>query len=215
MEQLNKKTLSFPAKYFTRAFAALGMALALVACGKDGGGSGVNTNINTNIGWNCLQQTCGTMTAPTVLTSFTSTAADGSLSLQNMQLIGQSNLVTNTSTGSIYKWYQGPVAAQGTLVVNKPIHDYVPYTGQLASNCVIPPGSYPIQTRTLGTMEFQGVNILLPELITTTGSVVLRVEAPAQEGMGLYSSGQKLLAIIRVVSANGIACSQHLFGTFN
>lgn len=210
MEQLNKKTLSFPAKYFTRAFAALGMIMVLAACGKDGGGG-----TTTNVGWNCLQQTCGTITAPTVLTTFNSSAADGSLSLQNMQLIGQSNLVTNTTTGSIYKWYQGPVAAQGTLVVSKPIYDYVPYTSQLASNCVVPAGSYPVQTRIMGQMEFQGVNIVLPELITTTGNVVLRVEAPGSEGMGLYSSGQKLWAVVRVVSANGIACSQHLFGTFN
>nr|BFD59908.1 hypothetical protein CKG001_20150 [Bdellovibrio sp. CKG001]BFD63315.1 hypothetical protein BdHM001_19960 [Bdellovibrio sp. HM001]BFD67171.1 hypothetical protein HAGR004_21930 [Bdellovibrio sp. HAGR004] len=217
MERLNKKTLSFPAMSFTRAFAALGMVLALAACGKGGGGGGTNANV----GWNCLQQSCGSINQPVVLTTFTSQAADSSIVLQNMQMVAQSGLISNTSTGSPYKWYSGPIAVQGQMVVSRAIYDYQPYSQTLASNCTIAAGTYSLQTRTVGYMGSQGQvggysdgqNILVPDLITTNGSIVMRIEAPSP--MGLISGGSRLWGVVRIVSVNGVTCSNNFYGEFN
>lgn len=207
METLNNKTLSFPAKIFTQALAVLGMVLTLAACSKDGGNSGITVPV---YGSGC--QNCTAISSPVLLTTFKSQSYDGNVILQNMAVYAQSTGLTYVASGNTYKGYRGPIASQGQLIVKTPQYDYVPGTAQLATACVVPAGTYTLQAATVGEMDYDGVNVFLPSLITTAGAIELKVEAPSP--MGFLDAGQTLWAKVSIVRVNGVLCSANFFGTF-
>lgn len=206
METLNKKTLSFSARIFTQVFAALGIMLTLTACGKSGGnGTQVVPPVYGN---GCTN--CGTIANPALLTTFSAQSADGNISLVNMQVYAQASGITPVASGNNYKGYSGPIATQGQMVVKAPQYDYVPYTNQLATACVIPAGTYSLQTVSVGQMGYDGQNVYFPSLITTAGAIELKVEAPSP--MGFLNSGASLWAKVSVVRVNGVVCSASFYG---
>lgn len=209
METLNKKTLSFPAKIFTQVVAALGIILTLTACGKSDGGN--NTTVVAPIyGSGC--NNCSAISSPTLLTTFQSQSADGNMSLVNMRVYAQSSGIKAVPSGNNYKSYSGPAAIQGQLVVRVAQYDYVPHTSQAASNCVIPAGTYNVQTSAVGQLGYDGVDVYFPSLFTTVGGIELKIEAPSP--MGFLNSGQSLWAKVSVVRVNGIVCSASFYGDF-
>lgn len=205
MEGLNQKTLSFP-RYFIRVFSALGIVFSLSACNQGGGNA-----VPPIYGLGC--QNCGSLVAPVPLTTFQAQGTDGSVVLSNMQMYGQAAAIKANVSGANYKWYQGPIAVQGTMTVNKAQLDYNSQTGQRASACAIPAGVYTLQTRLVGQMDYQGVNLMIPNLITTVGGIELKIEAPSP--MGLLEDGKRLWANVYIIRVNGVPCSQYFFGEFN
>ncbi|KHD89583.1 MAG: hypothetical protein OM95_02285 [Bdellovibrio sp. ArHS] len=196
MERLNKKTLSFPAMVFTRALATLGVVLTLAACGKDNGGGSAPIVVGIN---GC--QNCGAITAPTVLTTFNSQAASGAFALTNMQVYAQAGLIQPNASGYNYKWYNGPIAIQGQLTVPTAFHDTT------NSGCVVPAGTYYLQTYSVGQLGNLGADVLVPSLMTTTGNIELKIESAGVAGGGFVDEGRKLYAKVSIVRANGYVCS--------
>lgn len=207
MEGLNKKNLSFPARFFIQVFAALGIMTSLSACYK-GGGSNVVPPI---YGLGC--QNCGVLNSPVPLTIFEAQGTNGKVVLTNMQMFGQVTGIQPNASGASYKWYMGPIAMQGTMIVNEAQIDYDPHTNQVASSCIVPAGVYPLQTRLVGQLDTGGVNLLVPSLVTTIGAIELRIEAPSP--MGFLEEGRRLWGNVHIVRVNGIPCSPHFFGEFN
>lgn len=207
MEGLNNKTLSFPAKMITRAFAALGIVLALAACGKGGDGG-----TNTNVGLNCLNQACGSITAPVVLTTFQSQSSmsNPEIMLQNMQIVVSANLIQQNASGNNYRWYQGPIAIQGQMVVAQQIVDVDPGTRVQLTQCVLPAGTYNLQTLTTGTMGMSGGDVNVPAMLSNVGNIEVRIE----NGL-LTDNGQRLYGKVSVVRVNGYTCSSNFYGSFN
>lgn len=208
MERLNKKTLSFPAKIFIQVFAALGMVLSLTACSKGGSNGGVVGAVYGNGCQNCG----GVIPSPLLLTTFKAQSFDGQVSLMNMQVYAQATGITAMASGNTYKGYQGPIAMQGQLVVTAPQYDYLPGTMTLATACALPAGTFTVQTSAVGQMDYDGVNVYMPSLITAGGGIELKVEAPSP--MGFLDAGQTLWAKVSVVRVNGVLCSPEFFGTF-
>ncbi|WP_413568121.1 hypothetical protein ACLWBD_10315 [Bdellovibrio sp. HCB117] len=195
MERLNKKTLSFPAMVFTKALAALGIVLTLAACGK--GDSGGTTPI---VGINGCQN-CGGITAPTVITTFSSQASTNAFTLSNMQVYAQAGLIQPNASGYNYKWYNGPIAMQGTLTVPTTFYDTT------NSGCVVPAGTYYLQTYSVGQLGNLGANVSVPALLTTAGNIELKIESTGVAGGGFVDEGRKLYAKVTIVRANGYVCS--------
>lgn len=210
METLNKKNLSFPAKVFTQVFATLGLILTLAACGNKGGGNNNVPVVPPIYGGGC-QNCAASIPSPVLLTQFNTASADGNVSLVNMQMYAQSTGVTSMVSGNNYKGYSGPVAMQGTLVVKAPQYDYVPYTTTPASACVLPAGTYTLQTIQVGQMGLEGVNLFMPKIISTLGGIELKIEAASPMG---FLTSQSLWATVTVERVNGISCSQHFKGDF-
>lgn len=211
METLKNKKLSFPAKVFTRVFAALGLLLTLAACGNKGGGNNNVAVAPPVYGNGC--QNCGVaMPSPVLLTTFNTKSLDGNVSLMNMQMFAQSTGVNTMASGNNYKGYSGPVAMQGTLVVNATQYDYVPYTTTPATACALPAGTYTLQTVHVGQIGYCGVDLVMPKLISTVGGIELKIEAASP--MGFLDGGQSLWATITVERVNGIVCSQYFKGDF-
>ncbi|WP_374073502.1 hypothetical protein [Bdellovibrio bacteriovorus] len=209
MEGLNNKTLSFPAKYFTRAFAALGMVLALAAC-NDGGGGGGTVVVPPIYGSGCTN-CAGSIPTPVVLTTFQMQSANANITFSNMQMIGQSTRIIPNASGNNYRNYEGPIAVQGQMVVAKPEID--PYN----PSCVIQPGTYTLQTYSVGQMGYAGGDIVVPTLLSATSSIEMRIDSPepTMAGALLTEQGQRLYAKVTVLRVNGYTCSQSFFGIFN
>ncbi|WP_415063866.1 hypothetical protein [Bdellovibrio sp.] len=203
METLNNKTLSFPAKYFTRAFAALGIVLSLVACNKDGGGSGVTTAVYGN---GCSN--CGAISSPVLLTTFQMQSGSGNVVFSNMQMYGQSTGIVANASGNIYRNYQGPIAIQGQMTVTQAQQDW-------GSGCIIQPGTYTVQTYSVGQMGMAGGDVLVPVMIA--GGIEMRIDGPLNTMAGgvLEQNGQRLYARVSIVKVNGYVCSSTFFGDFN
>lgn len=219
MERLNNKTLSFPAKMFTRVFAALGVVMALAACGnKGGGGGGVVAPVVPVYGNGCVN--CGAITQPVLLTTFQSEATDFSgssvVSLQNMQVYVQGSNLTTSASGNNYNWYSGPITVQGQLHVKKQLNDYDPSNPNVQlSSCVIPVGVYTVQTSQVGQMtnpNRNGTDITFPSVVATNASIELKIEAPSP--MGFTNSGSRMWAKVSVVRVNGVQCSSQFYGEF-
>lgn len=209
METLNYKSLSFPAKTFAKALASLGIAMVMTACGKGGGGTSAPVMpVYGNGCYNCA----GSIPSPVVLTTFKSQSLDGAVSLVNMQVYAQGTSIVPNASGNNYKWYAGPIAAQGQLVVTTPQYDINPYTRQIASACVLPAGTFNLQTSTVGQMGQNGVDVYIPSLVTVGASIELKVEAPSP--MGFLDGGQTLWAKVSVIRVNGIPCSPDFHGDF-
>lgn len=209
MEGLNNKTLSFPAKYFARAFAALGMVLALAAC-NDGGGGGGTVVVPPIYGSGCTN-CAGSIPTPVVLTTFQMQSGNANITFSNMQLIGQSTRITPNASGNNYRNYEGPIAVQGQMVVaRQEIDPYYP-------SCVIQPGTYNLQTYSVGQMGYAGGDIIVPTLLSATGSIEMRIDSPdpIMAGALLTQQGQRLYAKVTVLRVNGYSCSQSFFGIFN
>lgn len=217
MERLNKKTLSFPAKIYTKVFAALGMVLAVAGCGDKGGSASVPV-VPPIYGSGCA--TCsGVMPQPVLLTTFQSEATDfygnAVVVLKNMQVIVQSTGIQQNASGNNYNWYSGPIAVSGQLDVRKQLVDYDLNTGAQLTSCVVPVGVYPIQTYSVGQMlnaSHNGTDISIPSLVSTVGNIELRVEAPSP--MGFLENGTRLWATVSIVRVNGVTCSNQFHGEF-
>lgn len=209
METLNHNFLSFPAKTFAKALALLGVTLAVTACGNGGGGSAAPVPpVYGNGCYNCA----GSIPSPVVLTTFKAQSFDGAVSLVNVQVYAQGTAIVPNASGNNYKWYAGPIAAQGQLVVTTPQYDISPYTGQRASACALPAGTFNLQTSSVGQMGQNGVDVYLSSLVTVGAGIELKVEAPSP--MGFLDGGQTLWAKVSVVRVNGIPCSADFFGEF-
>lgn len=207
MERLNKNSLSFPARFFTQAFAALGLVVALVGCkGNDGGGYAPAPIYGNGC------QNCTSISSPVLLTTFNSKSSDGKVALMNMQVYAQSTNITPMASGNNYKGYRGPIAAQGQLVVTEARTDVDPVTGRALTACVLPAGTFPIQTYTVGSMEYDGLNVTFPALLTTVNAIEVSVESPSP--MGFLDGGQTLWAKVAVTRINGVRCSENFFGIF-
>ncbi|MEN0057584.1 MAG: hypothetical protein AAGB31_02020 [Bdellovibrio sp.] len=212
MERLKIHTLSFPKKKMTKFFTGFVIAgvLAFLAACNEGGSSGSGATTYYPYGAGCVG--CGNIANPVLLTTFSTQSADGNVALTNMQTYAQSTQVGYVASGNTYKAYEGPIAMQGQLVVRTSQADYMPGTNQKASNCVLPAGTYTLQTYTAGTMSYYGVNVMMPSLITSTGGIELKIEAPSP--MGFLTGGQQLWARVYVTRVNGYACSSNFFGEF-
>lgn len=195
METLNKKTLSFSARFFTRAAAALAIVTSVAACGNNGGG---NNNVPPGqfVGANCAS-CVSTMGNPRAIDIFSAKNATGVANLQNMQLfVSDVNFVPGTS--SSYNLYTGPVAIQGTFTLNQTAAD--PATGQ----CAIPAGIYAIQTAQVGQMSLGMLKI--PLLVSTTANIVMEL----REGI-LYKDAAtqttRMYGSLFIKSVNGQNCT--------
>lgn len=196
MERLNNKTLSFPALRFARVAATLAMVFALVACGKDGGGGGAPVAPIPPHG--CV--TCTGITSPVILTTFnTQSFPNPDMIFQGMQIFGDATLASPYNSGNAANSYSGPIAVQGTLVVTTNLVD--PY-----SPCVIPAGTYYVQSNGVGQMSLGTLQI--PSMITTSGAIEFMVD-----GM-LYNAGQSFYGEIGVRRVNGMQCSADFYGVF-
>jgi hypothetical protein len=212
MEKLNLKTLSFPALQFGRVLATLGMVFAMVACGGGGGGGGAAVPVTPVYPNGCMA--CSGITSPVVLTTFNAQVADSTLSLTNIQVFGQNQ------GGSSYGFSGGPIALQGTMEVRQAIYDV--YSGgyygynynygysptNTISQCVLTPGTYYIQTSSVGQMDGYG-SIYPSAVIATSGSIELSIE-----GM-LYQNNSRLYGMVRVLRVNGVSCSSSFYGVVN
>ncbi|MGZ3774423.1 MAG: hypothetical protein ACXVCY_11330 [Pseudobdellovibrionaceae bacterium] len=207
MGRLKKSILSFPKRFFLGTILIIGISVSLAACYNG------STNYPAPLyGFGC--QNCGAaLASPIPLAVFQSAGTDGSVVLSNMQMYGQATAIRPNASGSNYKWYQGPIAVQGTLTVSKTQFDIFPDTGQRASSCVVPAGVYTLQTKMVGQMDLQGVNVMLPDLITTVGGIELKIEAASP--MGFISNGTRLWADVYIIRVNGVPCSANFFGEFN
>jgi hypothetical protein len=206
MERLNKKTLSFPRKLI-KTLAIFSMALTLSSCSK----SDSSGNLVTPYGDNCAN-CAGSIPNPALMLTFRTTSLDGNISLENMQVFAQATNIGFLPSGNHYKSYSGPIAMRGTLVVKMAQYDYVPGTQQIATACVLPAGTYSVQTVAVGQIGYDGVDVLLPSLAVTGGGIELRIEAPSP--MGFLDGGTSLWAKVSVVRANGVLCSPDFFGDF-
>lgn len=212
MERLKVNSLSFPALHFARIAATLATVIALVACGNDGGGGG-GAPVTPIPPSGCYS--CNGITSPAVLTTFTTQSADGMMILRDMQLFVQSTQVMPNASGNNWNWYQGPIALQGTMEVRQPMMDVMPGTGMPLSQCMIPPGTYFMQSNGAGQMGMMGSDLRVQSLISTSASIELSIEAPSQMGMGLTNQGRGLYGVVSVRRVNGIQCSPQFFGTFS
>lgn len=212
MERLNNNSLRFPAKLFTFAFASLGLMLTLASCGNKGGNDYVAPVVPPIYGNGCTN--CQGITAPFTLATFTSQSSTGYFSLQNMVVTGQTNGTVPSASGSMYKGYVGPVAAQGQLVVAQTITEYSPGFTQGSTACTVPAGTYTVQSQTVGQMNDiwkNGGDIILPSLYTTSGGIEISIEAPSSEGLGFLNNGQNLNAKVSIVRVNEVTCSQYFY----
>lgn len=218
MERLNQGPLSFSAWFTTHFFKVLGFASSLtvlIACN--------NNNSRANYvpppvinGAAC--PACTMPVNPAPLTIFESQSVDGNIVLTNMQLmIPAGGVVAPNATGNNYKWYQGPIVVQGTLVVKQAQADIHTGTKQPITGCVLPAGTYSLQTQIPGQLDYQAEVFSVPSLIANGGIIELKISVPYSEGIiGLYEADKtRLNAVVSVVRANGIACSPQFFGTFN
>lgn len=206
MERLNKKTLSFPRKVMM-SLAALSMATIMSACAK----SDSSGNLVTPYGDSC-SNCAGSIPTPALLTTFRTTSLDGNISLENMQVFAQATGIGFLPSGNHYKSYAGPIAMRGTMVVKMAQYDYVPGTQQIATACVLPAGTYSVQTSAVGQIGYEGVDVLVPSLTVAGGAIEMRLEAPSP--MGFLDGGTSLWTKVSVVRANGVACSSSFFGDF-
>jgi len=200
METLNKKTLSFSARLFTRAIAALALVTSVAACGNNGGGGVTGPQLGTTgiVTLNNCATCTSSMGSTLAIDIFNARDARGIALLQNMQLIVSGyNFVPGVS--SSYNLYNGPMATQGTFVVTQTTFD--PATGQ----CVIPAGSYVIQTAEVGQMFSPGL-FRVPTLVSTTGNIVLEV----REGVlykDMMTQSTRMYGSLFVKSVNGQVCT--------
>lgn len=203
MERLKFKTLSFPAMGFTRVLAALGIMLTLAACGSNGGSGGtayVGLNGCTN---------CGALTTPVTLMTYNAQSAMGDVSLDGMTLYGNQASITNYAGSSPVYWYNGPIATQGTLTVRAPQRDQM-------GACYLAPGSYPVQTYSVGTMTSGAATfsqLTIPAIRATNADVELRIDIENQ-GQGFIASSGRLYARVTIVRVGSVACT-NFYGTFN
>lgn len=208
MEGLNKKTLSFPAKYFARTIAALGILLALTACKDSGGGGGT---VVPPIYGNGCNNCAGSIPTPVILTTFQMQSANANITFSGMQMFGQSTRIIPNASGNNFRNYEGPIAVQGQMIVTRAEVD----PGN--PSCVIQPGSYALQTYSVGSMGMAGGDVVIPTLLSTTGAIEMRVDSPDPMMAGglLTQQGQRLYAKVTVLRVNGYNCSQTFFGIFN
>lgn len=193
---------------FTRAFAALGMVLALAACGKGGGGG------TTVVGPNCLQQTCGGINSPTVLGVYKSENYRKDIVFSNMSIIAQSTNVQLSGSGEIYRTYSGPVAVQGFLDFVVPGQDL--YSPQ----CSVPVGRYNVSTQSVGSMGYAGGDFVMPVIIAQgPATLEMRIESPLSTmSGGQLSNGSgelRLYSKVSILKVNGVVCSSNFNEIFN
>ncbi|HEX7673675.1 MAG TPA: hypothetical protein VF412_05865 [Bdellovibrio sp.] len=208
METLKLKKLSFSARLFTRAVAALSVMIFMAACGNKGGDSAPP---NTLLGiTNCA--TCATsIPSATAIDVFSAKNATGLAQFANMQLIVSATMFT-PGASSAYNLYTGPVAVQGQFIAGTTLVDPAATYGY-GNSCTIPAGTYVMQSSTVGQMSLGMLQ--LPELISTTGVVIrMRVD----QGM-LYKDATtqqtRMYGSVYITSVNGVPCSSSFSDVFN
>ncbi|MDG0816238.1 hypothetical protein [Bdellovibrio svalbardensis] len=205
MENLNKKTLSFSARLFTHAVAALALVTSVAACGNNGGDGNGGGVVGPQLGITGCSSCVTSMANPLSIDIFNAKNPSGIASLQGMQLIvNGANFVPGTS--SSYNLYSGPVAIQGNFILSQTVAD--PATGQ----CVIPAGTYGIQTADVGQMSLGTLRV--PRLVSTTGNIVLELS----EGV-LYkdvaTQATRLFGTLMIKSVNGQVCTNAFSAVLN
>lgn len=213
METLNNKTLSFSAKILTRAILAFATVLSMTACGNGGGGGGTTLPYLNPSGLGTLGAvtlnncpTClSTITSPRAIDMFSAKNGNGQASFNNVQVI-VNNATFVPGVSSSYNLYSGPVAVQGYFVASTTLIDPV------ANSCVIPPGTYVMQTSSVGQMLMGTMQI--PELVSSTGNIRMRLV----DGI-LYKDAAtqttRLFGSVYITSVNGVMCSNSFSDTFN
>lgn len=198
MERLNWKTFIFHKRELIGRFVVASvLAFGFAACGDDGGGGG-GPVIGIGVVGNCAG--CGEISqSPIQLAQFTASNVRQAVQM-NVALHGSRMRLMSQSTpmNTPYASYYGPVAASGQFVATTPLVD-------MSGRCQIPPGTYQISTNTVGTLGSPvGGNLELPDLILTPGYIRIQIT----QGI-MYSGGNKLMGILRIVSANGIQCDPY------
>lgn len=202
METLNHKILSFSARLFTQALTTLIMVFAVSACGNKSSANDYPPGVGIMGG--CISN-CQAMQSPQAVGVFNAKNGNGQANFANMQLIVNGvGFVPGAS--SVYNLYSGPVAFQGVFVAANTLMDPV------GGGCVIPAGSYPVQTSSIGAMSMGSISTL--EMISTVGNIRFRLN----EGM-LYKDGlsqaTRMFGSVSIVSVNGFPCSTAFNDTFN
>ncbi len=210
METLKNKKLSFPAKVFTRVFAALGLILTLAACGNKDGGNNTVAVAPPVYGNGC--QNCGVaIPSPVLLATFQMQNPNGNVVFSNMQMYAQSSSIVASASGNAFRNYQGPIAVHGQMTVTQVIKD-------LSGGCIIQPGTYNLQTSSVGQMGAAGGDVIIPSLITTGGLIDIRIDSPLNTmsgGLLVDNGGLRLYARVSIVRVNGYVCSSDFNDTFN
>ncbi|NUN05549.1 MAG: hypothetical protein HUU57_07290 [Bdellovibrio sp.] len=193
MERLNKNSLRFPAKLFTFAFASLGLMLTLASCGNKGGNDYVAPVVPPIYGNGCTN-CAGSFPSPVVLTTFEMQSGDGNIKFTGMQMTAESTKISPNYSGNNYRNYSGPIAIQGTMTVASQETDYT-------TGCVLQPGSYAVNTYSVGQMGFAGGDIVIPTVVTADGLTEMRVDE------GVLTSATRLYAYVTFTRLNGVACA--------
>jgi hypothetical protein len=204
METLKKKNLSLPSQVFSRVIATLLIIVGMAACGnKDGGTANTPPPL---VGLNGCQN-CGAITSPIAITTFNSESmymTQWPVRMTNMQMFGEATRFQAGSTSS-YNLYDGPVAIQGTLEIQAPL-----YSNNNA--CVIPAGSYPLQTYSVGSIS-RGNNLLVPDMVA--GGIRLKMIGASYVGGGSMlvneSGAIRWKGTLEIVSFNNINCGGGLW----
>lgn len=207
METLKMKNLSFSARLFTRAVAALSVMVFMAACGNKGGDSVPNGLLGITSCASCATS----IPSPIAIDTFSARNTSGLAQFVNMQLIVSSTMFT-PGVSSVYNLYTGPVAVQGQFIAGTNLVDPAATYGY-SSSCTIPAGTYMMQSSTVGQMSLGMLQ--LPELISTTGLII---RMSVQQGM-LYKDAAtqqtRMSGSVFITSVNGMPCSQAFSDTFN
>lgn len=192
------KTLKI--KSMIKTVTLVGLTLALLSCGKQGSSG----NANGNVWQNCVG--CSNVVNGT--TFFTSISTDVYNTMQlTLNFIGNTYQNYNGYYGSASPIisYTGPVVATGTLQVNQ--------SYATALGCVIPAGTYQLQTIQPGQWSQAIVSGLTLQAVS--GNAAVMVQIPQAQVSAKSQLGQtwsevapvgSLFAKVNIQLASGYSC---------
>lgn len=205
-----KKTNLFNSlKRSLQAISVAAVAIGFIACNKsNNSGSSSSSPVsspynNYNLGMqNCVG--CQTMTnGGGTLVQVVGTTGTGAAQM-NLDVLGNVNGVNPYATNYITS-YVGPVALQGSLIIQSP--------QALGYMCPVPPGQYQVSTLAAGQMS---AGIISGVELQAMGPVMLQIRVGASTLYGVSGGGMqpRIGMAMALVSINGQPCSSGTIQTF-